>query len=61
MPLDCITDAEITMAIHYLDPDASVERTEDHCDRDTILGMDLSFVIALAGVLAYLWLYMRTA
>jgi hypothetical protein len=59
MPLDCITDAEITMAIRYLDPDGIDERS--NCDWDTMLGIDLSFVIVLAGVLAYLWLYMRTA
>jgi hypothetical protein len=58
--VESISDAEITSAIHYLDPDAGRERAEGRCDCDRMLGIDLAFLVALVGVLAFVWLYMRT-
>jgi hypothetical protein len=57
--VESISDAEITSAIHYLDPDTGRE-IEGHCDCDRMLGIDLAFLVALVGVLAFVWLYMRT-
>jgi hypothetical protein len=57
-PVDPLTNAEITSAIKYLDPDRSCENAGDNVY--TVLGVDLStlgFLILLAGDLVYIWLY----
>ena len=54
-PVDHLTNAEITSAIHYLDPDA-YKRT------GTSAGAILwPFLIVLVGVLVYIWLNLRTS
>ena len=54
-PVDHLTNAEITSAIHYLDPDTG-KRTGNNAS--TILW---PFLIVLAGALVYIWLYLRTS
>lgn len=54
-PVDDLTDAEITSAIHYLDPDAG-KRTGNNAG--AILGCIL---IVLVGALVYVWLNLRTS
>jgi hypothetical protein len=53
---DHLTDAQITSAIHYLDPDASGKRTEHNAGE-----LLWPFLIVLVGTLVYIWLYLRTA
>ena len=54
-PVDHLTDAEITSAIHYLDPDTG-KRTGNNA------GAILSpLLIVLAGALVYIWLYLQTS
>jgi hypothetical protein len=50
-----LTDAEITWAIHYLDPDLCAERIGK--DAGTFVGICL---ILLIGFAAYICLYVRT-
>jgi hypothetical protein len=52
--VDHLTDAEITSAIHYLDPDAC--KGTGH-SAGAILW---PFLIVLGGVLVYVWLNLRT-
>ena len=52
------TDAEIAVAIHYLDPGLAAERTPE--DTATILGISVTFLTFLAGALTYICLYVRT-
>ena len=52
------TDAEIALAIHYLDPEFNDERTGK--DAGTILGISVTFLSWLTGVLTYICLAMRT-
>jgi hypothetical protein len=54
-PVDHLTNAEITSAIHYLDPDAG-KRTGNNAG--AILW---PFLIVLAGALVYIWFYLQTA
>ena len=54
-PIDHLTKAEIASAIQYLDPDAC-KRSENSAG--TILW---PFLIALVGVLVYIWLNLRTS
>ena len=54
-PVEHLTDAEITSAIHYLDPDASGKGTGHNA------GANLwPFLVVLAGELAFVWLHLRT-
>jgi hypothetical protein len=54
--LEHLANAEITSAIHYLDPDASCRRTENNA------GVILwPFLVVPVGVLVYLWLNLRTS
>lgn len=46
-----LTDARITRAIRYLDPDLSAERTGD--DTGTVVGVCVTLLITLAGALTY--------
>ena len=52
------SDAEIALAIHYLDPEFNAEETEE--DDGTVLGIVMNSVTWLTGTLTYLSLYMRT-
>ncbi len=51
-------DAEIALAIHYLDPEFNPEENGE--DDDTILGTVMSSMTWLTGTLTYICLYMRT-
>jgi hypothetical protein len=54
-PVDYLTNAEITSAIHYLDPDAGCKRTGNNS------GVILwPILIVLVGALVYIWLNLRT-
>jgi hypothetical protein len=53
-----VTDAEITLAIRYLDPDVCAGKTGE--DTGTVVGIGITLVTALTGALAYICLYMRT-
>jgi hypothetical protein len=52
------TDAEIALAIHYLDPESAAKRTAE--GTGTILGISVTFLTFLAGALTYICLYVRT-
>lgn len=52
-----LTDAEITSAIRYLDPDSDAERTRE--DDGTAIGICIALLAELAGVLTYISDYMR--
>ena len=55
-PVDHLTNAEITSAIHYLDPDASGKRTGNNA------GLVLwPILIVLVGALVYIWLNLGTS
>jgi hypothetical protein len=51
-------DAEIALAIHYLDPE--FDPKENGEDDGTVLGIVISWVTWLTGTLTYICLYMRT-
>jgi hypothetical protein len=51
-------DAEIALAIHYLDPEFNAGGTEE--DDSTVIGIVISTVTWLTGTLTYISLYMRT-
>jgi len=51
------TDAEIALAIHYLDPECAAKRAAQ--DNGTILGISVTFLAFLAGALTYICLYVR--
>ena len=60
MPVEDITDAEITSAIGYLDPHPpSHEGSDDHAD--TVLVIWVGLIVLFAGGLAYIMLYLRTS
>ena len=52
------TDAEIALAIHYLDPEFNDERTGE--DAATILRICVTFLTWLTAALTYICLSMRT-
>ena len=54
-PVDHLTNAEITSAIHYLDPDA--------CKRtgNSVGAILWPFLIVLVGAFIYIWLSLRTS
>ena len=52
-----LTDAEISAAIRYLDPDPS--RKTSGGESDTVLVICVSFIVVLVGALAYLWHYLH--
>ena len=52
------SDAEIALAIHYLDPEFGP--TDNGEDDGTVFGIVISSVTWLAGTLTYICLYMRT-
>ena len=52
------TDAEIALAIRYLDPEFAAKRTAE--DTGTILGISVAFLTFLAGALIYICLSVRT-
>jgi hypothetical protein len=55
-PFEHFTNAEITSAIHYLDPDAGCKRTGNNA------GVILwPILIMLVGALVYIWLNLRTS
>jgi len=56
--LDRKTDAEIALAIRYLDPEFAAKRTAE--DAGSILGISVTFLTLLAGALTYIYLYVRT-
>jgi hypothetical protein len=51
------SDAEIALAIHYLDPEFNPEESEEA--DDTVLGIAVSSVTWLTGALTYICLYIR--
>ena len=51
------TDAEIALAIHYLDPEFAAKPTAE--DTSTIIGISVTFLTLLAGALTYIYLYVR--
>ena len=53
-----LTDDEIMRAIRYLDPDSSAEKTGK--EAGTIVGICITLLIALTGVLTCICLYVRT-
>ena len=53
-----LTDTEIMWAIRYLDPDSSAEKTGK--EAGTIVGICITLLIALTGVLTCICLYVRT-
>ena len=52
-----LTDAEIVRAIRYLDPDLCAEKAEE--DPSTVVGIGVSLLMALAGALTYIGLYVQ--
>ena len=55
-PLERLTNAEITSAIHYLDPDARSDGDGDHA------GVILwPVLIMLVGAFVYIWLSVRSS
>jgi hypothetical protein len=52
------SDAEIALAIHYLDPEFNP--TENGEDDGTVLGIVIGSVAWLTGTLTYICLYVRT-
>jgi hypothetical protein len=52
------SDAEIALAIHYLDPEFNPEEAEE--EDGTVLEIVISSVRWLTGTLTYICLYMRT-
>jgi hypothetical protein len=52
------SDAEIALAIHYLDPEFSPKENGE--DDGTVLGIVVNSMIWLTGTLTYIGLYMRT-
>jgi len=52
------SDAEIALAIHYLDPEFNAEATEE--DNGTVLGIVMSSVTWLTSTLTHISLYIRT-
>lgn len=53
-----LTDAEITWAIRYLDPDLCAERTGE--DAGTLVGICITLLIGLASAITWICLYMRS-
>ena len=58
MSVKHMTDEQIASAIRYLDLDSVSERSGDD---GTALVICLSLLILLIGVLAIIWLYLRTS
>jgi hypothetical protein len=52
-----LTDAEITAAICYLDPDLCAEEAGE--DTGTVAGIGISLLTALTGALTYISRYVR--
>ena len=52
-----ITDAEIAVAIRYLDPKRSGATRSS--ERDAVFAMCFILLALIAGILAYIWLYFR--
>ena len=60
MPNARVTDAEVALAIRYLDPEyPDGERTGDRTD--TVFMICFSLIVLLAGALACILLYLRTS
>ena len=53
-----LTDAEITWAIRYLDPDLCAERGGK--DAGTLIGICITLFTALTGSITYICLYLRS-
>jgi hypothetical protein len=51
-----LTDAEIMWAIRYLDPDCPEKARED---TGSVVGIVITLLTALTGVLTYISVYMR--
>jgi hypothetical protein len=56
--LEQMSDAEIALAIHYLDPEFNPEGNGE--DVGTVLGIVIDSVTWLTGTLTHICLYMRT-
>jgi hypothetical protein len=52
-----IRDAEIALAIRYLDPEGSSAKRS--AKRDAAFVVCFSLIAVVAGVLAFIWLYFR--
>jgi hypothetical protein len=52
-----LTDAEITWAIRYLDPDLCAERTREN--PGTLVGICISLLTGLTSAITYICVYMR--
>ena len=52
------SDAEIALAIHYLDPEFNPQESGE--DDGTVVGIVIRSVTWLTGTLTYICLYMRT-
>ena len=52
-----LTDAKIVRAIRYLDPDLCAEKAAE--DTGKVVGIGVSLLMALAGALTYIGLYVR--
>jgi hypothetical protein len=52
------SDADIALAIHYLDPEFTLKESGE--DNGTVLGIVISSVTWLTGTLTCICLYMRT-
>jgi hypothetical protein len=53
-----LTDAEITWAIRYLDPDLCAEKTGENAG--TLVGICITLLIGLIAAIMCIWLYMRS-
>jgi len=52
-----VTDVEIMQAIRYLDPDLCTDKAGE--DASTVVGIGITLLMALAGALTYIGLYVR--
>lgn len=53
-----LTDAEIELAIRYLDPDLCTDKTGE--ETGMAVGISFTLAAALTGALTYIGLYVRT-
>ena len=53
-----LADAEISRAIHYLDPDGCAGKTRE--DASTLVEISIALHTGLTGAITYICLYMRS-
>lgn len=53
-----LTDAKVSRAIHYLDPEGCVERSGE--DTATLAGISIALLTGLTGAITYICLCMRS-